>query len=102
MTSLFCNLLIKRAPPLEASQSSWAAKDGRFHLRTVMLPEQYSWSSYRAHIGLVECKRLDVDPCTSVLLDLKLVARRFIGDLSSKASTSMNWSSSEALCSAIS
>jgi putative transposase len=33
----------------------------------VATPEQYPWSSYRAHIGLDECDWLDVDPCTSGL-----------------------------------
>jgi putative transposase len=29
----------------------------------VKAPELYPWSSYRAHIGLVECAHIDPDPC---------------------------------------
>lgn len=31
--------------------------------RIVATPEAYSWSSYRARIGAIECEWLDADPC---------------------------------------
>jgi len=42
----------------------------------VAVPEQYPWSSFRAHVGLANCVWLDLDPCIANLAGSEQERRR--------------------------